>query len=336
MKNSFMQEMTQGKKQGNIRIERNLNATSCPLCSSDSFLTIRSISPQLIFSELEKNLHVSFPKHITARYSEKPFVLCECCNCHLQYFQGLPCGSEEFYEICASSPSYYSQKWEFDAVLNAKKFVCSEKKCIDIGAGSGAFLIKATQAGLSAIGLEYNKNLVAEGRKNAVSIFAMSAKEYKETTNQQFDIVTCFHVLEHVNDPVSFMKDILDLLKLDGILFIAVPFRDSLICRNPNNVMDCPPHHVTRWAVPQMEYLCNIFKLEKCFEQYDFTLQGYHIREALLHNFFHDKLLAKSWLLDRFLAIGINRYTEKFWCKFHKRLKLPVFHSMLMGFQKGK
>lgn len=60
------------------------------------------------------------------------------------------------------------------------------------------------------------------------------------------------------------------------------------------------------------------------------------ILETLLHNFFHNELLAKSWLLDRFLAIGINRYTEKFWCKFHKRLKLPVFHSMLIGLQKGK
>lgn len=312
------------------------NNSLCPLCGAESFSVIRSISPQLIFSELEKNLHISFPVKMIKYFSESPFVLRECNHCHLQYFQGLPCGTEEFYEICASSPFYYSPKWEFDAVLMKKKYVCPGKTCIDIGAGSGAFLLKAKQGGLSAVGLEYNKNQVEEGRKNAVSIFAMSAKEYKKKTNLLFDIATCFHVLEHVPDPVSFMQDILDLLKPDGILFLAVPFRDSLICRLPNNAMDCPPHHITRWSVSQLEYLGKMFHLEKCFEQYDFALKGYHIRESLLQNCFQNSCLAKSWLLDRFLAIGINRYTEKYWCKFHKQLKLPVFHSVLVGFQRRK
>ena len=46
---------------------------------------------------------------------------------------------------------------------------------------------------------------------------------------QTYDIITCNNVLEHVKDPITFLKNIPKLLKQDGLLRISVPNDDSLL-----------------------------------------------------------------------------------------------------------
>lgn len=310
----------------------------CPLCGSPNAVEIIRCSSEDIFLQLEKILKVSFPESIKHAYSTLPFILLECCNCRLQFFQGLPGGDEAFYQVCAASSQYYSEKWEFDSVLSKSRLLCRGMEVLDIGCGSGKFLKMAGEVGMKATGLEFNLRLVEEDRKNKLDVLAMSAKELFENTDRRFDVVTCFHVLEHVKEPLLFMNEMACLLKKGGVIFVAVPFRNSLLNQMfEENPMDWPPHHLTRGDLPQLELLGQKAGLQKCYEEHDhyYNYMGYQIREALLRQIFRQSNTTLLWrLFDRGLSIVVNRYTGKIWLTLLPRSIMPIFHSVLFGFRK--
>lgn len=63
-----------------------------------------------------------------------------------------------------------------------------------------------------------------------------------------FDAVCAFHVLEHVADPLEFVRDLAERLAPGGELLLSVPDRDSYLERASDLVLNAPPHHLARWS----------------------------------------------------------------------------------------
>jgi SAM-dependent methyltransferase len=104
---------------------------------------------------------------------------------------------------------------------------------LDIGCASGVFLLKAIEGGWRVTGLEPSKVLCEEaaervGGRGVVLPFTLEEADFG---NQRFDAITLWDVLEHVVDPVSFMKRCRDLLKANGRLLLNVPDLDSIQAR---------------------------------------------------------------------------------------------------------
>ncbi len=90
---------------------------------------------------------------------------------------------------------------------------------LDIGAGTGDFLIIANQNGWQTIGVEPSDKAKQKAKtKNVLYIESTRGLE-----DHSIDVITMWHVLEHVPDVNSQIKELKRLLKPNGTILIAVP-----------------------------------------------------------------------------------------------------------------
>jgi len=97
-------------------------------------------------------------------------------------------------------------------------------KLLDVGAGGGEFTYVSSQLGFDSTGIEPNIGY---------SNYAKDQYQANVKTGQladvdgKFDVITMFHVMEHIPDPIKTFKKLYDLLNEDGFLFIEVPNIES-------------------------------------------------------------------------------------------------------------
>lgn len=100
----------------------------------------------------------------------------------------------------------------------------SERKVLDIGAGTGDFLLACKDSGWHIEGIEPN----TKANEIASSKLTTNLKfEISDLAGQQYDIITMWHVLEHVPNLTTYIKQLKGLLKRNGTLVVAVPNHQS-------------------------------------------------------------------------------------------------------------
>jgi 2-polyprenyl-3-methyl-5-hydroxy-6-metoxy-1,4-benzoquinol methylase len=92
-------------------------------------------------------------------------------------------------------------------------------RILDIGAGTGDFLSVAKNDGWKTVGVEPSDKAKAIAKSKGVSFVAQTS----ELENHSFDVISMWHVLEHVPDLDEQIKELKRLLKPTGTLIIAVP-----------------------------------------------------------------------------------------------------------------
>jgi len=104
------------------------------------------------------------------------------------------------------------------------------KKIVDIGCGAGSFLdlIKGFASETFAIepAKYYHNDLASKNHK----VFS-SINDLLLISEGQFDYVTSFSVIEHVDDPLDFVLSASKLLKPGGILILSTPNSDDLLLK---------------------------------------------------------------------------------------------------------
>jgi SAM-dependent methyltransferase len=110
-----------------------------------------------------------------------------------------------------------------------KQFTTRPGRVLDAGCASGHFLFEACQAGWLVAGVEPSDALYAKAREALGEDVDLrhSILEHADFEAESFDAVTLWDVLEHVPDPVEFMRLCGTLLKPGGKLFLNVPDLDS-------------------------------------------------------------------------------------------------------------
>jgi 2-polyprenyl-3-methyl-5-hydroxy-6-metoxy-1,4-benzoquinol methylase len=188
---------------------------------------------------------------------------------HLIEFQPPIAGDARFYQHIGQLDWYYkSHKSEY---LTASRF-SQGVKVVDVGCGEGAFHGFARAA--EFVGLELNEENVDAGRKRGIDIRKRLVKDHVSIDQRggYYDLATAFQVVEHVPDPVAFIKEIAELVRSGGLLFISVPANDSYIGLCPNNILNMPPHHVSRWpdtALQRVGEACGLEVVEVIPEALD-------------------------------------------------------------------
>jgi methyltransferase type 11 len=89
---------------------------------------------------------------------------------------------------------------------------------LDIGAGTGDFVRMAKQKGWYATGVEPEAK--ARDRAGEKGVFLY---ESQEQLDEKYDVITLWHVLEHIANLEGQIRFLKDHLKEDGLLVIAVP-----------------------------------------------------------------------------------------------------------------
>lgn len=104
------------------------------------------------------------------------------------------------------------------------------RSLLDIGCGSGQFLIGARRLGFAASGLELNPHAVATARLAGIEC-AQGRVETLCADARTYDIIRMSHVLEHLRDPVSVLQCVRERLAPGGVLALIVPNARGVIAR---------------------------------------------------------------------------------------------------------
>ena len=124
---------------------------------------------------------------------------------------------------------------------------------LDIGAGTGDFLSVVKENGWITIGVEPSDKAKAIAKNKGV----VFVEQTSELENNSFDIITMWHVLEHVPNLDNQLKELKRLLKPNGNLIIAVPNFKSFDAKHYGNfwaAYDVPIHfwHFSKTAIKRL------------------------------------------------------------------------------------
>lgn len=135
-------------------------------------------------------------------------------------------------------------------------------RLLDFGCGTGYFLQEALKNGWEATGFEVNSQAAA------VALGKHGLQVYDDINllkaENKFDVITLFHVLEHVHDLCGTLKILLSLLKKRGTLMIAVPnynSHDSLNYKENWASLDVP-RHLYHFTSQTMEVMAQEYGLK--------------------------------------------------------------------------
>jgi 2-polyprenyl-3-methyl-5-hydroxy-6-metoxy-1,4-benzoquinol methylase len=167
--------------------------------------------------------------------SGKIFNLVECKNCNFRFTNPIPDENEivKYYK----SESYISHSDTKKGLMNTlyhqvRKITLKNKlqlinsisergQLLDIGCGTGYFLKSCKEDGWNVEGTEPDN----DARRIAEQITKSEISEtvFTKNKNYSYDLITMWHVLEHVHKLNESLEKIRGLLKEDGKLIIAVP-----------------------------------------------------------------------------------------------------------------
>jgi len=100
-------------------------------------------------------------------------------------------------------------------------------KALDVGCGNGQLLHRLKDIGWDCEGVEFNKGAVETCRSHGLKV-THGDLESAKFEDASFDLITASHVIEHVPDLHSFMKEIARLLKRGGQALIRTPNNEAL------------------------------------------------------------------------------------------------------------
>ena len=170
--------------------------------------------------------------------SGESFALVKCQSCKLVFTNPRP--SEKNLSKYYKSDQYISHTDKGNSLLNivyklVRKYTLSKKNALitsvnsrtgvllDYGCGTGDFVKTASNKGWQAFGFEPNND--------AKSIAVKKNKDFIlnkiSDTKSDFDIITAWHVVEHISDLRKTVKTLIGKLKKDGHLIVAVPNHKS-------------------------------------------------------------------------------------------------------------
>ena len=103
------------------------------------------------------------------------------------------------------------------------------KSALDVGCGAGLLAEPLARLGARVTAIDASAELIEVAREHAAAMDLEVA--YRaiaiEEADGQFDLITCMEVIEHVADPVTFVKALAKRLAPNGLLILSTPNRTS-------------------------------------------------------------------------------------------------------------
>ena len=180
-----------------------------------------------------------------------------------------PCGLHFFYPMIAGDGAFYKQTYEkIDAheMLNrdhmqrmefvrAAAYVPAGGAVADVGCGAAMFRDHVKGARYQGVDPYAEPDAPAWIAREDVEAHA-------DKHTGAYDVACAFQVLEHVDDPLGFARQMVRCLKPGGVLVLCAPLHPSQLTEIPNNPVNGPPHHLTWWNRGAYEALCRELGLE--------------------------------------------------------------------------
>lgn len=115
-----------------------------------------------------------------------------------------------------------NKRYESEKLKGVPKYVSKDSIVVELGCGGGWKLLPYHNRGYKYYGFDYDKDFINLGRKRGLNIYC---GDLQEAFNMgiKADYVILSHVLEHVKNPVLFLKELKIILNKDAIVSIWGP-----------------------------------------------------------------------------------------------------------------
>lgn len=195
--------------------------------------------------------------------------------------------SEDYISHTDSSRNLFEKMYQLvkkktlnDKINWIKNFKNESLSILDIGCGTGDFLNTAKKEGWNVYGFEPNEKAKEISKSKNINLI----DDLNSYESNSFDVITMWHVLEHVYDLDSQINQIKKLLKKDGLLIIAVPNYKSYDAK----------YYKSNWAaydVPRHLWHFSKTSIKKIFNNYQMNL--IHIKPMYFDSFYVSLLSEK-------------------------------------------
>lgn len=186
------------------------------------------------YCELCCSENLAFHQRIDAK-GKTSLNITNCLNCSLIQQKDIPTDEDlkiyyshnyrqDYKSTYSPKPKYVQRagKAAIDRIKFLKKYIkINNQVLIDIGAGGGEFVYMAKQSGFNSSGIEPNLGYSSFSKEQyGVDVKTAMLADVEDSSA---DILTLFHVFEHMAKPHDVMKKLYQSIKDNGYLFIEVP-----------------------------------------------------------------------------------------------------------------
>jgi len=154
----------------------------------------------------------------------------------------------------------------YNELLNTFEEFRKTNKILDVGCGIGYFLEVAKERGWDVYGTEYTNEAIQICSSKGINMQKgiLSSRNYQ---NEEFDIITSFEVIEHINNPIDELTNFYKVLRKGGLVYLTTPNFNSLLryrLKSEYNVI-CYPEHLSYYTPKTLKKLftCVDFKTKK-------------------------------------------------------------------------
>lgn len=227
---------------------------------------IRELPKTFILEQLELYYRAKPPASLV----QSDYSIWECSETGLQFAWPMLPGSREFYEWVSSFAGYYPEtRWEYGAVRRVLEEPglrrSTSLNVFDAGCGTGEFLrqlhfVPAHQR----FGLDLNEVSIEVCRQRGFQAYCgtiESALKAGFLRISKFQLITSFHCLEHVDRPIDYVRSLVELTAPGGRIFLSTPLSPMSFEASWFDILNHPPHHLTRWNLRAYERLASILGL---------------------------------------------------------------------------
>jgi 2-polyprenyl-3-methyl-5-hydroxy-6-metoxy-1,4-benzoquinol methylase len=254
--------------------------TICPVCGSD-------------------DLHYKL-KALDHTVSKKEFEIWQCSNCTLRLTQDVPdinsigqyYQSDNYISHTNTKKGWINSLYHFVRELtlsNKRRLILSltnlkSGKLLDIGAGTGSFAGFMKTYGWDVTGLEPDEQ-ARQQAQTVNNIELIGPENFYLLPEESFDVITMWHVFEHVHDLQGYLTQLKKLIKPGGKIFIAVPNYTSFDASFYKN-------YWAAYDVPRHLYHFSPLSLKKLFTEHDVELQS---TRAMPYDSFYISFLSERY-----------------------------------------
>lgn len=179
-----------------------------------------------------------FRQVFSCTFRGKDYNLLACTTCGLECTFPQPSPEE--------LPAFYDQSYhgargvKFISLVQLLRRISIQKKIrrieslvhhqtgrvMDIGAADGAFLFNIKQRNWDTSGIEISDSMLSQTRFHDLNIVIGDITQ-QQFPSQAYDVITLWHVFEHLADPREYLKQIQRILTPSGLLIMTLPNADS-------------------------------------------------------------------------------------------------------------